>query len=44
MDASSGTLTKVTSGISYIGSVVACLLGTPISSTTGLVDSLVLTE
>jgi hypothetical protein len=36
--------TKVTSGISYIGSVVACLLGTPISSTTGLVDSLVLTE
>ena len=36
--------TKVTSGISYIGSVVQCLLGTPISSTTGLVDSLVLTQ
>jgi hypothetical protein len=36
--------TKVTSGISYIGSVVGCLLGTPISSTTGLVDSLVLTQ
>lgn len=36
--------TKVTSGISYIGSVVGCLLGTPISSTTGLIDSLVLTQ
>jgi hypothetical protein len=36
--------TKVTSGISYVGSVVACLLGTPISSTTGLIDSLLLTQ
>lgn len=35
---------KVTSGISYIGSVVGCLLGTPISSTTGLIDSLLLTQ
>ena len=38
------TATKVTSGISYIGSVVSCLLGTPISSTTGLIDSLLLTQ
>jgi hypothetical protein len=36
--------TRVTSGISYIGSVAGCLLGTPISSTTGLIDSLVLTQ
>lgn len=36
--------TKVTSGISYVGSVVGCLLGTPITSTTGLVDSLLLTH
>lgn len=36
--------TKVTSGVSYIGSVVGCLLGTPISSTTGVIDSLVLTQ
>jgi hypothetical protein len=36
--------TKVTSGISYIGSVVQCLLGTPVSSTTGLIDSLLLTH
>ena len=36
--------TKVTSGISYVGSVAGCLLGTPISSTTGLIDSLVLTQ
>ncbi|WP_437827323.1 hypothetical protein [Sorangium sp. So ce1153] len=36
--------TKVTSGISYLGSVVGCLLGTPVSNTTGLVDSLVLTQ
>ena len=35
---------KVTSGISYVGSVVACLLGTPISSTTGLIDSLLLIQ
>ncbi|GLW92743.1 hypothetical protein [Actinokineospora globicatena] len=35
--------TKVTSGISYLGSVVGCLLGTPISNTTGVVDSFVLT-
>jgi hypothetical protein len=35
---------KVTSGISYVGSVVQCLLGTPISSTTGLIDSLLLTQ
>jgi hypothetical protein len=36
--------TKVTSGISYVGSVAGCLLGTPISSTTGLIDSLLLTQ
>lgn len=36
--------TKITSGISYLGSVAGCLLGTPISSTTGLIDSLVLTQ
>lgn len=36
--------TKVTSGTSYLGSVVGCLLGTPITSTTGLIDSLVLTQ
>lgn len=36
--------TKVTSGISYIGSVVQCLLGTPISSTTGVIDSLLLVQ
>ncbi|MGK3987043.1 hypothetical protein WME99_28650 [Sorangium sp. So ce136] len=36
--------TKLTSGISYLGSVAGCLLGTPISSTTGLVDSIVLTQ
>jgi hypothetical protein len=36
--------TKVTSGISYVGSVTPCLLGTPVSSTTGLIDSLVLTQ
>lgn len=35
---------KVTSGISYVGSVLACLLGTPISSTTGLIDSFVLIQ
>jgi hypothetical protein len=35
---------KVTSGVSYIGSVVGCLLGTPVSSTTSLVDSLLLTH
>ncbi len=37
------TAAKVTSGTSYLGSVVGCLLGTPISQTTGLIDSLVLT-
>lgn len=37
------TAAKVTSGVSYLGSVVGCLLGTPISQTTGLIDSLVLT-
>ena len=36
--------TKVTSGVSYVGSVVTCLLGTPISSTTGVIDSLLLTQ
>lgn len=36
--------TKVTSGVSYIGSVITCLLGTPVSSTTGLIDSLLLTQ
>jgi hypothetical protein len=38
------TATKVTSGVSYAGSVIGCVLGTPISSTTGLVDSLLLTH
>jgi hypothetical protein len=38
------TATKVTSGVSYVGSVVGCLLGIPVSSTTGLVDSLLLTH
>lgn len=38
------TATKITSGISYVGSVVGCLLGTPIASTTGLIDSLLLTH
>ncbi|HSV67518.1 MAG TPA: hypothetical protein VLJ59_16635 [Mycobacteriales bacterium] len=38
------TATKITSGVSYIASVIGCLLGTPISSTTGLVDSLLLTH
>ncbi|WP_405640506.1 hypothetical protein [Streptomyces uncialis] len=38
------TATKVTSGVSYVGSVISCLLGTPISSATGLVDSLLLTS
>lgn len=38
------TATKVTSGISYVGSVVACLLDTPIANTTGLIDSLLLTH
>lgn len=37
------TTAKVTSGISYIGSVLPCLLGTPISQTTGLIDSLTIT-
>lgn len=41
---SGDTATKITSGISYLGSVIPCLLGTPISATTGLVDSLVLTH
>jgi hypothetical protein len=36
--------TKVTSGVSFFASVVGCLLGTPVSSTTGLVDSLLLTQ
>jgi len=35
---------QIPSGISYIGVVVPCLLGTPVSSTTGLVDSLLLTH
>ncbi|SES12542.1 hypothetical protein [Actinokineospora terrae] len=35
--------TKVTSGLSYLGSVAGCLLGTPIASTTGVVDSFLLT-
>lgn len=38
------TATKITSGISYLGAVLPCLLGTPIPSTTGLVDSLLLTH
>lgn len=38
------TTTKITSGVSYLGSVIGCLLGTPISSTNGLVDSLLLTH
>jgi hypothetical protein len=37
------TAVKVTSGISYVGSVGPCLLGTPISQTTGLIDSLLIT-
>src|SRR5579872_1227249 len=37
------TAVKITSGISYIGSVLPCLLGTPISQTTGLIDSLLIT-
>lgn len=37
--------TKATSGLSYVGSVLGCVLfGIPISSTTGLVDSLLLTD
>jgi len=36
--------TKVTSGISFFAAVAACLLGTPVSSATGLIDSLVLTQ
>lgn len=35
--------TKVTNGISYVGAVGPCLLGTPISATTGVVSSLLLT-
>ncbi|MDX6718175.1 MAG: hypothetical protein QOJ63_429 [Solirubrobacteraceae bacterium] len=36
---------KVTSGLSYVASVLGCVLfGTPVSSTTGLVDSLLLTH
>jgi hypothetical protein len=38
------TATKVTSGVSFFASVVGCLLGSPVSSTTGLVDSLLLTH
>jgi hypothetical protein len=38
------TATKVTSGVSYVGSVLGCILGTPVSSTTGLVDALLLTH
>ncbi|GAA3032851.1 hypothetical protein [Actinokineospora globicatena] len=38
------TATKVTSGTSYLGSVIGCSFGTPISSTTGLVDSFLLTH
>lgn len=36
--------TKVTSGVSYFFVVAGCVLGTPVSSTTGLVDSLLLTH
>lgn len=36
--------TKVTSGVSYVAVVAPCLLGTPISSTTGLVDGLLLND
>lgn len=38
------TATKITSGVSYFTVVVGCLAGTPVSSTTGLVDSLLLTH
>lgn len=39
------TATKITSGVSYLGSVLGCQLNNqPISSTTGLVDSLLLTH
>lgn len=37
------TAAKVTSGISYLAVVLPCLLGTPVSQTTGLDDSLLLT-
>lgn len=37
------TAAKVTSGISYLGLIVPCLLGTPIVQTAGLDDSLLLT-
>jgi hypothetical protein len=36
------TATKTTSGVSYLGSVLPCLLGTPIATTNGLVDNLLL--
>ncbi|HEV7806369.1 MAG TPA: hypothetical protein VGO80_11150 [Solirubrobacteraceae bacterium] len=37
--------TKVTSGLSYFASVLGCVLfGTPVSSTSGLVDSLLFTH
>jgi hypothetical protein len=38
------TATKVTSGVSYFASVLGCLLGTPIAGTSGLIDSLLLTD
>jgi hypothetical protein len=38
------TATKITSGTSYLGSIVGCLLGTPIANSTGLIDSLLLTN
>jgi hypothetical protein len=38
------TATKITSGTSYLASVAGCLLGTPITATTGLIDSLLLTH
>lgn len=38
------TATTVTSGISYVGSVAPCLLGTPIAAATGIGDRLPLTH
>ncbi|WP_424215753.1 hypothetical protein ACN20G_26705 (plasmid) [Streptomyces sp. BI20] len=37
------TATKITSGVSYLGSLPGCLLGVPVTTGTGLVDSLLLT-
>ena len=36
--------TRVTIGVSYTGGLAQCLLGTPVTMNTGLVDSLLLTH